>query len=221
MNTDGNCKWAGLVVVLGLASPIGWGRVRHENAQVSISVYNDAEVAREVLLQGEGEARRVFRHAGIEVKWLNCKGPGATETESQTCREAVYPVGLELRIVQKALNAKGEALGISFLQADGRGCCADLFYEPMEELHRSKGTDIATLLGLVAAHEAGHLLLGTNSHSVAGIMHAHWTAQELASIPLGRLVFLDKEARAMKERLFAGQQPPQEASPIDAARISD
>jgi len=33
---------------------------------------------------------------------------------------------------------------------------------------------MATLLGRVTAHEIGHLLLGTNSHTLAGIMRAKW-----------------------------------------------
>ena len=97
-------------------------------------------------------------------------------------------------------------MGISFQAGDGSGCYADLFYEPLEQLHQSDGTDIASLLGHVAAHEIGHLLLGTNSHSGAGIMHAHWTAEELAKAKLGGLVFLENESRRMNEKLVTAMQ---------------
>lgn len=97
-------------------------------------------------------------------------------------------------------------MGISFQAGDGIGCYADLFYEPMEHLHESDGTDIATLLGHVAAHEIGHLLLGANSHSSAGIMHARWTVEELASARVGSLVFLERETRRMKAKLATTKQ---------------
>ena len=71
----------------------------------------------------------------------------------------------------------------------------------MEQLHQSDGSDIASLLCHVAAHEIGHLLLGTNSHSTAGLMHAHWTAEELASAKVDGLVFLEKESRRMRAKL--------------------
>ena len=193
-----------------------------ENAQVTISVYNDAEVPPDVLGQAEQRAEQVFRHAGIEVTWLNCRIPAVSEEASRACREALFPKHLHLRIVPQSLGLKGDALGIAFQAGDGSGCYADLFYGPMQELHKSDGADIASLLGHVAAHEIGHLLLGKNSHSAAGIMHAHWTADELASENVGGLVFLEKESLRMKARLSTalraseGRRLPVEAAPTRA-----
>ena len=56
------------------------------------------------------------------------------------------------------------------------------------------------------AHELGHLLLGTNSHAVAGIMRARWTADELTSAKAARMVFLDQESQKMKERLLGARE---------------
>jgi hypothetical protein len=181
-----------------------------ESARVTISVYNDAEMPADVLDRAEGEASRVFREAGIDVHWLNCRIPAVSEEASRACREAVFPEHLHLRIVRRSLGLKAEAMGISFQADDGSGCYADLFYEPMEQLRQSDGTDIASLLGHVAAHEIGHLLLGTNSHSAAGIMHARWTAEELAGTKVGGLVFLEKESRRMKARLTIAMQASKE-----------
>jgi len=224
MNIRTFCKWVPFVVVLMLISTNGWSKSTRrggtqEGAQVTISVYNDAGVPVDVLRQGEEEASRVFRQAGIEVQWLNCILPAVSEEASRACREAVFPEHLHLRIVRKSLGLKGETMGISFQTDDGRGCYADLFYEPMEELQRSDGTDVASLLGYVAAHEIGHLLLGTNSHAVAGIMHAHWTAGELTSTKLGEMVFLAKESRQMKERLITAAQISKEGSPVAGVRV--
>lgn len=190
-----------------------------ESAHVTISVYNQAEVSAEVLEQAENEASRVFRQAGIEVHWLNCGIPAASEEASRACREAVFPEHLHLRIVPKSLGLKGEAMGISFQSSDGSGCYADLFYEPMEQLHQSDGTDLASLLGHVAAHEIGHLLLGANSHSTAGIMHAHWTAEELADAKVGSLVFSENESRRMKAKLATAMQASKQASLTATAAI--
>ena len=197
-------------------------------ARLTISVYNDAEVPADVLKPAENEASQVFRHAGIEVTWLNCRVPAESEEESQVCREAVFPEHLHLQIVRRSLGLKGETMGISFQADDGSGCYADLFYEPMQQLHQSDGADIASLLGHVAAHEIGHLLLGTNSHSAEGIMHAHWTAQELANSKVAGLVFLEKEARRMRAKLTASllasregfKEAPREASREDSMALA-
>lgn len=188
-----------------------------ESTRITISVYNEAEVPPEVLEQAENVASHVFRLAGIEVHWLNCRIPSVSEEASRACREAVFPEHLHLRIVPKSLGLKGETMGISFQADDGSGCYADLFYEPMEQLHQSAGTDVPSLLGHVAAHEIGHLLLGANSHSTAGIMHARWTAEELASAKAGSLRFSENQSRRMKAKLATALQTSrrvlEEASP--------
>ena len=193
-------------LVFSLASAPVWGKAHRESAPLIISVFNEAGVPGDVLSKGKEEASGIFRHSGIEVQWLNCGVLAGDQEESGICREAIFPAHLHLRIVPRAVGLKGETMGISFQAEDGTGCYADLFYEPMEELHRSYGTNLATLLGHAAVHEIGHLLLGTNSHAVAGIMQARWTADQLINTGIRRLLFLDNESHMMTERLLSRRQ---------------
>jgi hypothetical protein len=226
MSTKTFCRWLPFVLALTLVTTCLWSKspdvvAAEKEAHVTVSVYNEAGVPSDVLGQAEEEAWRVFQRAGIEVQWLNCKLPAPKEEVSSTCQEAAFPDHLHLRVVPRSLGLKGEAMGISFQAEDGRGCYADLFYKPMEDLHKTDGTDVASLLGHVAAHEIGHLLLGTNSHAAAGIMHAHWTAEELASTKIGGLLFLDKEARQMREKLLSAAHIPGGKSAAIVARVGD
>jgi len=199
------------VALLILLDTSLWGRgtkngLTEEKAPLTVSVYNEAGVPGEVLSRAEAAASRIFQRAGIAVNWLNCEVPAASEHASRACGEVAFPKHLHLRIVRKSAGLNGEAMGVSFQGEDGIGYLADLFYEPMEELERSDRTDIARLLGHVAAHELGHLLLGTNSHAVTGIMRARWTADELTSAEAARMVFLDQESQKMKERLLGARE---------------
>lgn len=209
--------------VLGTLLPISNSSARSKNLStedrsVTISVYNDAGIAQDTVLEAEVEAGRVFRRAGIEVKWLNCEAtPGPQQ--SLACREVMFPAHLHLRIEQRALQAKERVLGISFLAADGTGCQADLFFEPMEELHNSSRVNLSLLLGHVAAHEVGHLLLGTNSHASAGIMQADWTGEDLASINLAGLYFSPGESKRMREKLSTGREADKQASTLRPVSI--
>jgi hypothetical protein len=47
----------------------------------------------------------------------------------------------------------------------------------------------------------GHLLLGANSHSPAGIMHAHWSADEISSAGMGALFFSPAKSEKMRQTL--------------------
>jgi hypothetical protein len=173
-----------------------------EKAQVTVSVFNEAAVPGDVLSRAEQAASRIFQRAGIEVNWLNCQVPAASEEASLTCREVAFPKHLHLRIVRKSAGLNGDTMGVSFQGEGGIGCLADLFYEPMEKLEESDGANVASLLGRVAAHEIGHLLLGTASHAAGGIMQARWKAHESRGPEFGRMVFLDRESQKMRERLL-------------------
>ncbi len=45
------------------------------------------------------------------------------------------------------------------------------------------------ILGHAAAHEIGHLLLGSNSHSPQGLMRARWSRQDLQNAGIGQSSF--------------------------------
>jgi hypothetical protein len=59
----------------------------------------------------------------------------------------------------------------------------------------------SSVLGLVVAHEIGHLLLQMRGHSPVGIMHFPWSPKELGLANHNFLVFTAKEASAMRERM--------------------
>ena len=59
------------------------------------------------------------------------------------------------------------------------------------------------LLGCVIAHELGHLLLGTASHSQLGLMSAVWQDPELQQAVRGGLFFTAVEGERMRSRFAA------------------
>jgi hypothetical protein len=51
------------------------------------------------------------------------------------------------------------------------------------------------------AHELGHLLLGSNSHSPRGLMRASWRTAELALMAQGGLVLSEAQSQNIKAKL--------------------
>jgi hypothetical protein len=112
-------------------------------------------------------------------------------------------------------------MGVSYLSAAGIGCYADLFYDRAQHLHEISGASLASILGHAIAHELGHLLLGTNSHSPAGIMRARWQPADLASASKGALLFSTVESQAMKNKLDSRHTQARDTSNLAAARPGD
>ena len=79
-----------------------------------------------------------------------------------------------MRIAPRSASSASEVFGVAFLSDEGTGCYSDVFYERALELHADWNVALSDILENVMAHELGHLLLGSNSHSAAGIMRAQW-----------------------------------------------
>jgi hypothetical protein len=214
-------RWLSLVFALTLPSSAVFAQESIDvEKPVTVSVHNDAGIPAGTLRGAELEASRVFRQSGIEVKWLNCPQPANAE-DAAKCRTAVFPEYLQLRIARRSLNLSDFTFGISYLSADGSGCYANLFYDRVAELHARSHMSLASILGHVAAHEIGHLLLGTNSHTESGIMRARWQSGELGSVGKGALFFSDAESRQMGNKLATWHAKRMDESRVVLARLGD
>jgi hypothetical protein len=74
--------------------------------------------------------------------------------------------------------------------------------------HGVSSVEPGTLLGHAMAHELGHLLLGSNSHSLTGLMCANWLTKDLIHMEQGGLLFSEEQSLKMKAKLstFAMQK---------------
>ena len=57
--------------------------------------------------------------------------------------------------------------------------------------------EVPIILGCVIAHELGHLLLGSNSHSEAGVMQARWETRQVKQLLMGSLLFTTEQPKQM------------------------
>jgi len=196
--------------VLGLLGLVGSPEVpsSEQLAQVSIqvSVYDDAGLGPQTIREAEEVSSTVFAGAGIEVHWLNCGVNGELIHVSSECGKAKFPSSLQLRFRRKAQGPglRTDALGVSYLMESGDGCYSQVFVEPVERLRSRYSISLVTLLGDVATHEIAHLLLGTNAHSMGGIMRPSWGLRELESASMGTLVFYPEQREKMAARVSAG-----------------
>ena|SRR5215471_9429423 len=80
---------------------------------------------------------------------------------------------------------------------------ANVFSYDAEKLANRRGMRHGVILGHLAAHELGHLLLGAGSHSARGIMHVPWRHKELDVIEQGLMVFTPQQAESMRTDIRA------------------
>ena len=195
----------GLAAVVLLWGNMAAGREGNGGQQIWVLVNNTAGVSVAILNQAKVEASRIFRSTGIEIDWADC--PKAVDvTEDDACRRVPGSNDFVLHIVAKGRTSSDLVFGLSFLGEDGAGKYSDIFYDRVQQAHRELGADVPTLMGTVAAHELGHLLLGLHAHSYAGIMAAVWKEEALRNLGMGSLQFSGDQADRMRARIGGGER---------------
>lgn len=163
---------------------------------VVIAVYNQAEVSQKTVLKAEKIASEIFRDAGIETQWINCDVL-AESRDSSSCSRIPASVRFDLHILRSSLDLPKEVLGLAFVPTEGMGRHADLFYDSVARMQKSSSVDGYVILGHVAAHELGHLLMG-KAHTTWGLMRANWTHEDLSDAARGQLLFSKEQAGRLK-----------------------
>jgi hypothetical protein len=174
--------------------------------EVTISVYDYAGVSPEQLAAAEADARRIFRQAAVETAWVTCL-PKPEKIETNGCY-LVDATHVMLKILPHAISAqvrdRPDVLGDALVDEKSVGYYAYAFYDRVQRVAEERRLGHA-LLGDVLAHEIGHLLLGSKSHTVSGIMSAHWNGEELRKISEGVMFFAPNQSRLMRDRVGSRQ----------------
>ena len=177
------------------------GAQRYEPAHIKVLVLDSVKLPPSLLRRAETEAGRLFREAGIEIHWVNCSKPG----DADNCHHVLRVDEFMLHIVHDGRTRSDLIFGEAFLGEDGTGKYSDVFFDRIQDTAEGPGLGIANLLAAVSAHELGHLLLGTRSHSLIGIMEPVWANESLRRIGMGTLIFTKEQSQSMKRRLDRGR----------------
>jgi hypothetical protein len=191
-------RWVGIALVVLLWGNLAAARRDGSQSGIAVLVYNHAQVPALVLSQAEVEASRIYRSAGIAIQWVECwRGDGI---DSDACHGAPGTNQFVLNIVPDGKTSSDLVFGLAFLGQDGGRYC-DVFFDRIEQAQGKLGVKLSDLLGTVAAHELGHLLLGSHAHAYAGIMSRVWGMENLHQLNMGNLLFSRDQVSHMKGRI--------------------
>jgi hypothetical protein len=199
---------AAAIVVAGFAQAPGRAAVILDS--LSIRVYDNAGVLAAYRARAVKRAGDILARADLAVDWRDCPAGGVLARGA--CAAPPAPGELALRLVH---SPKGDpnprTLGNALIDtATGSGTLATVYVDRVASLSQQGRLDTWSTVGVVMAHEIGHLLLGTNSHSASGLMREIWTLRDLTRNRPDDWLF----SRAQREELrnwkaqFRGMAPP-------------
>jgi len=172
--------------------------------ELHVRIYDYAQVSPETLVEAKNVASSIFRKADVEVFWSRHSSDGHA-VEAILNREPRSPK-LQLRILNQLMAERlagtKSMTGLTFQGTGGRpGKVANVFYHRVEELASSKTCSKGQILGHAAAHELGHLLLGSLNHSSTGLMKARLGHKDLQRAARGDLLFTESEAALVRHAI--------------------
>jgi len=169
--------------------------------RITVRVFNYAEVASRVLEEGQKEASKIFRKAGVETTWVDCQVTAEKKVANPACHEPLGQAEFALRILPRTSAVPPglrDNIGFAFLPPEGRGSMAGIFYDLVESLAGLGRASRGVVLAHALAHEIGHLLLGTSAHSPWGLMRGGWVKEELRQAAMGNLLFTPEQAEQIR-----------------------
>jgi hypothetical protein len=147
---------------------------------LTVRLYNTSAIPTNELDAARDAADAILRDTGIAVTFRPC---GRLAGGTDSCDEPLKRSEVVVRIIDApTFNATlhPDAYGLAYIVKDtNRGWLATVFSDRIDAAAARVEIDAGTLLGLVMAHEVGHLLLGIDYHGATGVMRADWTDELL------------------------------------------
>lgn len=169
---------------------------------ITVRIYNSAHVPAPKLVAARHTAEAMFRDTGLTVIFRPCGRQSSLADPIDTCSEPLQPSAFVVRVIDAPVfnpTLHPEAFGEAYVvEETNRGWLATVFSDRIGRAASRLGVDADTLLGLVIAHELGHLLLGVGYHGETGVMRAEWP-DDLLGGRRGQWHFSQLEAAAMRE----------------------
>ena len=169
---------------------------RSQPPTVRVVIHDSTSVAERTLAEAREFAAVVFRAAGIEIDGVG---------DPPACAAGDTAPAFCIQVLLRPHHSQFEpgrvrTMGMA-LAADANRAVVSVFLDAVADVARRYGQPLGKVLGIALAHEMGHVLLPPPSHSSSGIMQGSWEGDALRHAIGGDIVFTDRQAAVMRDRL--------------------
>jgi hypothetical protein len=198
----------GLITGLTLMGRSASGQ-RLDIPSITIRINDYAAVPSHQIERAQSDVTQLYAAIGVETVWLGAHGVSsvASQTLPAVSRR---PADLTIIVLGPEMVDKlappEDVVGAAPCTTTERGRVAYVFYPRLRMIatgsRETMGSreDDPDLMGLVIAHELGHLLLPYGSHSDTGVMRGRWEPRELQRLDVRQLGFTPFQAQQIRLR---------------------
>jgi hypothetical protein len=188
---------AALVFVLGI-TVLGAAPAKPlETRRLAVIVNDYAGAAPAVLKRAKSHVTFIYRVAGVGIDWIDRDDPRLRDDE---LLKSFVTVTLYSAEMASRFPRRDSAVG----RAAAGGRTVTVLYHRLEDVWGGRSGQAAFLLGNVIAHEIGHLVLPSGTHSPIGLMVPEMNISMATSRPL---FFTPEQGRIIRSTLASAEVP--------------
>lgn len=148
----------------------------------------------------------IYRAVGVRTAWAATRHPADEADRTTGSRDGDEDVTIMILSANMGDRKRlpKDALGSAAIGAAGRGRIAYVLHDRVAAAAMASDRAVVDILSLVIAHEVGHLLLPSGSHSPDGLMRAHWNVDDLRRRHPQLLSFTPGQAELIRDMLAVG-----------------
>lgn len=195
----------------GQAAADGLNRT-NDTLKVKVLLFDFVSLPDRTQKLAQDRVAAIFHKAGVEMEWAPCSTAERQLALFPNCTGYKEATTVLLRILPPAPGkSKADAAGESLYSAR----IVNVFWDHAQKESARLNVPLPDMLAEIVAHEMGHVFLGPNSHSPAGIMAAKWKPRDLIAISQGGYGFsprqrevIQAEVRRRQAQQAASGLPP-------------
>jgi hypothetical protein len=202
----------GLVFLFSLllVTRMGFPSQKTAQPELTLLVYTYADYSPYQTRLVQERVAFIYGYAGIQINWLDCTRRTESDQLPAACGHSPGASDLVIRLEDRsALPIAGNPIaqvGHSYATQEG-GTYGSVSCPAIRRLAKGDRTSEVEILGHAIAHEIGHLLLGAQAHTGAGIMKPRWNEKDLLEmVRCNGLLFSERQAESLRLRLTARQR---------------
>lgn len=196
----------GLGMVVSLVGAINlvssdavFASVAEPSPMLRVRVNNYTQASPSIVAKAEREAGRILGEAGLRMVWLDCpmEHYGGVHVQQNPCLEPLEATDIVLRVLSERTENRFQDTVFGFAVVP---IFASVYYDyALRSAKRDNDEfEVPVILGCVIAHELGHLLLGSNSHSGSGVMQPQWGRKQMNQALTGGLLFTHEQSKRIQ-----------------------
>jgi hypothetical protein len=191
-----------LLLIVGTAAVPRIARAQPKDTlPVTVRIHDYAGAPRASIASAQEYVTDLYANIGVQTLWLEPLRQSTSPMVDPQCDREEIVINMITREASHRLGVPDNALGLAAVSLLEGGKVAYLLFDPISDVALTSGIRLADILGIVIAHELGHLLLPYGSHSPSGLMRSIWRPQDFGGTFERRLAFTSAQSARIRALL--------------------